>query len=313
MVNKLFDLQTKGISRRQKFFGENWYGHLENSRMISLQAIEPKLLFGKSLTILGAGQLLDFPNELFNKYSEQITLIDKSKLALKAHSNKTILYDVTGTLETWASYLLGLKVSKPEDLLIPLQTISTSHPLLSEPCFRDEVLLSLNILSQLPVYWQNSVFEIFRKKFSIKLTDEWEGTILKALIPSFRALIKSHLKTLIPEGRHKESILITDTHYLNYTLGKANPLSDHYLQIDLEANEIQTFDVKPAKNTDLEKLEVMDALFDVSIKEELSPRCNITLLHKWLWDIIPYGKEDKDSGTMHRVVALRIGKVGAVL
>ena len=53
----------------------------------------------------------------------------------------------------------------------------------------------------------------------------------------------------------------------------------------------------------------MDALFDVVIQEELGARCGIKLLDKWLWDIIPYGKEEKGSGTMHRVVALKIERL----
>ena len=132
-----------------------------------------------------------------------------------------------------------------------------------------------------------------------------EDKILEALLPSFSALLKSHLKGLIPLGKHKESLLITDTHYLEYEIPNPENLNVPFFSLK-PTNEIkQELELEYSDVSTL-RIETLDALFGVSIKEELSKECKVEFLQTWLWDISPFNSEKKKAGTSHRVIALKL-------
>lgn len=270
MVDKLFTAQTCGIKHRSNIYKNAWKSHLENSKQAIRDTFLEDLKHGKTLSVLGCGELLDFPSDIFSEFKSQIYLIDKSKEALSRFSKNTIIYDLTGSLDNWSSYLHELKTNDITSFLSEVTNLPQKIPLLKDPSFKDELVLSLNLMSQLPVYWQDSVFSIVDQKFSKQVAIDNETEILKALLPSFQKLIKSHLHSLIPSSRHKKSLLITDTHYLYYSI----------------------------KNGELN--EVMDALHGISIEMELQNKCKYILLPKWQWNIVPH--------TIHKVMALKLGK-----
>lgn len=268
MVDSLFTSQTQGIKHRSKIFKNAWKSHLENSKQAIRDTFLEDLKKGKTLSVLGCGELLDFPSDIFSEYKNQIYLIDKSKEALSKFTKNTILYDLTGNLDSWSSYLHDLKINDITSFLNELKNLPQKRPLLKDPSFKDELVLSLNLLSQLPVYWQDSVFSIVDQKFSKQISIDNENEILKALLPSSQELIKSHVHSCSPSGKHKKSLIISDTYYLHYS----------------------------TKSGELH--EVMDALHGISIEMELQNKCNHMLLSKWQWDIVPQ--------TKHKVIALKL-------
>ncbi len=271
MVDSLFTAQTQGIKHRSKIYRDAWKSHLENSKQAIRETFLEDLKKGKTLSVLGCGELLDFPSDIFSEFKDQIYLIDKSKEALSKFYKNTIIYDLTGSLDSWSSYLQDLKTKDITSFLNELKNLPQKLPLLKDPSFKDELVLSLNLLSQLPVYWQDSVFSIVDQKFSKQLAIDNETEILKALLPSSQELIKSHIHSCCASGRHKKSLIITDTHYLHYSI-KSGELN-----------------------------EVMDALHGISIEQEIESSSTYTLINKWQWEIVP-------SKINHKVIALLVEK-----
>ncbi len=306
MVDKYFRRQTKGISQRQRKYRNSWESHLSKTADLSSKILTPCLAKDKSLTILGSGKLLDFPIDLYHEYKDQITLVDRSQHALKAFNKNTVVYDITGQLDSWCHYLDSIETKNFEELLRYLKNITETLPIISSPCFRDEVLLSLNILSQLSVYWQDSVLDIFKKKFSNQMLLDKELEIINALIPSSQHLARTHINSLVPKGRHKTSLLFTDTHYIEYLVNSSMIVNDDLFFLKNERCPTQDLNLNFHKPQHKPHMEVMNALHGISIEDEIGSRCKIELLDQWLWDIVPIHSEKKNAGTKHRVIALKL-------
>ncbi len=297
-----FIKQSIGIFFRKKKYKSGWDTHLKNSSDFVYNNLIGASRKYDAITILGSGRLYDFPTGLECK---NFICVDRDPLSIFSYPNKKtknsslILYDVSSLLDIWIVSLVQTNHSSIDDFLIHLKNIQIEHKLLSKNfCFKSKLTVSLNLISQIPVYWQDQVFRIIEGKFGTthsQVNDQTESIIL-SLYPSCQYLIENHLKLLLNKNSNLKGIkiVIGDLSYiegknLNISTSDKNIFDDSSISINAKS-----------KN---EKVFLQDALFGVDIKKLLQ-----TLNQKprdtkqWIWKI-SNSNENKTS-SYHRVIAL---------
>jgi len=191
-----------GIEERALKYKRLWRVHLERTKREILEQLTGE---GESLTVLGAGRLLDLPlAELAKRYRE-IRLIDFDPGALpilKTAARKigpgriTVqLSDITNSI---ASFSKGLD-SSTEAIKFAADFVPTSPPAIKGD------VLSLNLLSQL----SHSFLSLLKRKLIQSGDGLSEEDLIEVLTPLAHRIINQHLKLLQgPEVR--SSLLITD-------------------------------------------------------------------------------------------------------
>jgi hypothetical protein len=290
-----------GLERRAQHLATFWNDHLSRTR--AAQARWARDISGGLLTVLGAGPLFDFNSAALSPRVERFRLVDANPLCVDhwKHLEKPVepvITDITNSLEAWLQTLERPSGSWNE-------TLSQIKSLSLEPkpgyVPVTDCLLSLNILSQLEVGWQESVEPLLKKRFGSRFVHQHEQEWLQAIRPSSRVLAEQHLAAL-EASRALNILLITDAEYVDYTgrkysVNKWEPPPVTWSEKGWQADAGIEFEVTTA----LEGLAI-----DGEGLAHWMPSYQVQWHDSWLWHIAPYGTEPIDHGQLHRVVALSL-------
>jgi hypothetical protein len=290
-----------GLERRAQHLATFWNDHLSRTR--AAQARWARDLSGGLLTVLGAGPLLDFNAAALSPRVERFRLVDANPLCVDHWKRlekpvEPLITDITNCLEVWLQALEGTGGSWSE-VLSEIKNLSLKPKQGFVPV--TDCLLSLNILSQLEVGWQESVEPFLKKRFGSRFVCQHEQEWLRAIQPSSRVLAEQHLAAL-EASRASDILLITDAEYVDYkgrkySLNRWEALPVSWSEKGWQADPGIEFEVTPA----LEGL-----VIDGNSLTRWMPSYQVEWHDSWLWHISPYGTEPIDHGQIHRVVALSL-------
>ena len=276
-----------GIEARHSRCRKEWARHLRATQDFQgevLSSVSRDL--GRPLTtvILGAGRLLDVNLDALDAFSKEVLCVDadpsaKNFALSKLGSLKKVsrisyeVQEITHSLSEWSEALNKIR-SEGEASAFLLSVRAESQ---KEAPWQGDVMCSLNLLSQIPLYWRDRVVEFVEKKLDIHPHDlgDFKEPLQSALKGSMRELQRSHLELLNRSGA-RSILLITDTQFEYYREG-------------------ETFLIEPA--------------LYVSVLDELSFYSEVRS-QEWTWEIAPQGIEQKEFGVRHRVRALELLKKG---
>lgn len=229
--------------------------------------------------MLGAGRLLDFEHSLAQRF-EHLRFIDADPLCepfWKRHHprHEPVIASVASPLRlppagaNWAETLREIAAQRATPV--------------DAPWLRDcDAVLSLNLMSQLPIAWQDRVEAHLRRGFGSALVKAHEEEWLAAVEPGARSLLESHLAMLNQSGAH-DVLLITDLAYIEY---KGRHMYSR-----------RRLDPPP----DLRGAEAEDALYGIG--NPALADYQRTEADEWHWHISPQGLESRSSGWVHVVGA----------
>lgn len=287
----------RAIERRRGRFAANWKPHLDMSREEQIawaKTLEP----GTSLAVLGAGRLFDVALEELAAACSEIVLYDADPQCSSAWSSAAgklrgtcrlgaKIGDLTNVLPAWSSRLRDLlSESRPAGWKQTLRQIAERFcegEVLPESSFiwprRHGAILSINLLSQIAVYWQHLLERKLQKTFGRAAVREHEQEWLEAFLPAARALVEQHLRDLGRCGA-AQILLITDVSY------------EHSYR-DSSGREV---------------LEQIDALYGCDVLAEDYLRkffsdYQVKYGGTWHWDIAPRSRS-RGVGERHRVAAI---------
>jgi len=180
--------------------------------------------------VLGAGRGYDFNLNAAQQQFQRILLVDADPSVrpswnrLAKNSTTTIdgcIADTSGVLEDW-SELFSLRVShlkgeREERFNAAVELIKEIPARLApDPSYlpfdttENQVILSLNILSQIPLAWQRVIEHNLRRNFGTAMIEEKENEWLEAYCYGGTLLIRQHLAQL---RLLTHFLLITDETY----------------------------------------------------------------------------------------------------
>ncbi len=261
-----------GIEARRERNLDKWRKHLEYSQAFQREQLADLKEF--SVAILGAGRLYDVPSAFYSERCRQVALYDWDVGALRSWrawrrkdriSLKMNCCDVLGTLARWSQVLVKPPGNLNEALEI-LSELNIDYDYV--PRIEADVVISLNILSQLSVYWWDRV-------------ERWLGedlisnnAIIKALERSCARLEMAHLHQLESSGASR--IILLADRYL------------HYYQEPIT------------------KWQTEDALL-VQFPDVIAGY-NKVATDSWFWHIAPQGVEQPDYGEIREVWAISFAR-----
>ncbi len=313
-----------GIESRHEKFGRYWQSHIEacRSQQQLWLASQTKPSREASLAILGAGRLLDVAFKDLEKHFAQIALIDGDPLSKKywkikssASLSKQII-EVSGVIASWAKTLSTNSSPSWEAALSELQSIAEnkSPQLPRGPLFQTtqyDAVLSLNILSQIPIVWQNVVEDHLKKRFGLSAITAKESEWIQAFVPSAKMLVEQHLADLNHSGA-ANILLICDIEYARYQSER-----DYTRSLGLQAPigwnpEDKRWAPSSTSATPEEiHCELQNALYgielnDPAVRARYLDKYTLTSSTEWTWHIQPQGFERRSSGMIHRVGAFHL-------
>jgi len=274
-----------GISARYARCKSYWRRHLDNSRNFQLAAVEKLCAsgdWGGRIAVLGSGRLFDVPLRELLPDSKSIALYDadpsailSNRLSLLRSRSKLSFHctELTGCLQSWSDRLGDFlraerSVKSFKNLTEFIKTLRIKDPV-TLPGY--DLVISLNLLSQIPLYWRDRVFALILKFWQLEIDeDSCNPDLMQALNTSMQLLQRDHLR-LIAAAASRKVVLITDTHFNYYQKDKSAWL-------------------------------VHDALL-VNPVEELKANFMPEQSNCWLWHIAPQGIEQESYGVIHRVEA----------
>jgi len=266
-----------GIEIRARKLAVHWRRHQDRSR--AAQARWPA--GGERIAVLGAGRLLDFEHSLEQRF-DHLRFVDADPLCApfwkrKHPRHEPVIADVSGCLAAWTTAL-----PRAASWAETLAAIGSQRaPTVVAPWLRDcDAILSLNLLSQIPIAWQERVEAHLRKQFGSEIVQSKEEEWLAAVEPGARSLVESHLSMLNQSGA-RDVLLITDLAYIEYA-GK-HKYSRHRLD-------------PPPNVTGAER---EDALYGV--EHPALSNYQRTAADEWLWHVSPQGLESSHKGSIHVV------------
>jgi hypothetical protein len=123
--------------------------------------------YGQWLTVLGAGRLLDLNSiDLLPRF-QKLRLVDADPLCLAAWKNlpkpvDPVFTDISLCLDGWLRALRQVREPWPATLDI----IRKHRAPVGYLAFGSDALLSLNILNQLQIVWQDAVETLLKQRFA---------------------------------------------------------------------------------------------------------------------------------------------------
>lgn len=276
-----------GIAARAERAKDFWRKHLEltiDFQRSAIQELDPK---PQTFLILGAGRLLDLDRKSMLSPGSHITLVDADpgvqpiwrafvrEAGSKGSSVRWVLDDITGRLAKWSqatrTWLQKNRNGTPEEFIVFLRTLATyprEETKLLQPY---EVVISLNLLSQIPIYWRERLIGILLKLRPEFTTDNHE------LLPDIES-VNSDLCGLLQQ-EHLEDlkrlaarllILVADQEFYFY--------KSQYAEWQVES-ACYGFDPLIVLGQDS------------------------LLRDSWFWHIAPQGIEQEEYGVIHKVAA----------
>lgn len=314
-----------GIETRHEKFGRFWQPHLQaclEQQRSWLQSLGPPQTEPQALAVLGAGRLLDLATEEFQEHFSRITLIDGDPLSKKFWSfpskaaiSKRII-EVSGLIHPWSRKLAQLPSRDWEDTLRFLEDIPSefSSGLPPGPALRSgpfQAVLSLNILSQIPIVWQNVVETELKKRFGLSTVLSKESEWIRAFVPSAKLLVEQHLSDL-NNSRAENLLLISDLEYARYQSGRDYSRSPH-ISAPIAWQQSKKSWGPSASTPEEISCELQSALYGIDLSEaevckEYFGNYTLDSSSEWMWHIQPQGFEKRSSGLIHRVAAFQLSR-----
>ena len=203
-----------GIEARYRRCRKFWSKHLELSKAFQRRALDDS---DKRLAILGVGRLLDV--EYPAQSIERIELFDADPgcrrawetLAKRLRGKVEVgqhFSDLTGCIDVWSARLAALQRPLERSELKRLLISLASEQLEAFPLPKVDVVVSLNLISQIPIYWRERILAA-----APHLAEDRE--IEQALDSSLAQLQRHHLRTLEKSGA-KKIVVIGDEEFLYY-------------------------------------------------------------------------------------------------
>ncbi len=292
----------RGIERRYHLFSSDWAEHLNNSKQTILNAIQYAHAQGKniSIVVLGVGQGYDVPfKEIKEKFSKRL-FVDADPVALRRWSKQgehTFHVELSAVIDLWTKEVSSFLSSRPkwDTVLTYLKDIPEKYPppdrFQSSEINKGEVIISLNLLSQIPIVWQDILEKLLVRSFGCSTLQTKEEEWLQAFVPSASALVQAHLKQLKNSGAAVLCI-ITDLEYASFPGAVTIP------ELSWEGDwkilsEVKTMELQPA----LYGVEMEGGDF---IQRYLNGfKCHAS--NSWLWKIVPRKNRSAPAPLVHRV------------
>ena len=279
--------QGLGIAEREKKLHKYWLPHLERTKAAQRRWAES--LSGSDLAVLGAGRLFDFAADTLPARFKRLLLFDADPSCaerwhtLSGVQIEPLIGDLTGCIQHWQQDLDRFYGGWDESLAHIAGIVQPAdHAML----FAADAVLSLNLMSQLPIAWQDCVEDYLSRKFGERNVAGKESEWLLAAEPGAQWIVEQHLASLAVSGAGS-ILLVTDVEYAEY---RGGPNSVRWNQGVWDADAGLRVDVTPA----LYGLDPIALLPDYTLRWQES----------WLWDISPIGVESATCGTTHRVAAM---------
>lgn len=224
--------------------------------------------------MLGAGRLYDFDATTLPPRFRRLLLFDADPSCAPAWRKQipgTVeiaprIGDLTGCLTRWQRVLSANRTGWTETLQFAAGIVQPPNDHATP--FRADAVLSLNLLSQLPIAWQDMMEQHLTRRFGRARAKSNETEWLAAVEPGGRWIVEQHLRALV-DSDATQILLITDIEY-----------HDHE---DRGA-----------------RIMVQPALYDVPVALD---GYTLDWQETWLWDISPLGAECDDYGSVHKVAA----------
>lgn len=200
-----------GIEYRYQKLGPWWSRHLESSCAVQREALSlfrsPREL---EITILGSGRLYDVDPVFFSDCSA-VHLFDYDPRSIayckRKFPDRSASYfhceDLTGAMCEWSFRLKEVSGAGSDELLVDVLTGLRGSP----PDISGDLVVSLNMLGQLGIYWLDRV----DKLLGPRITDTVQG----ALNASLERLELEHIEMLAASGA-TVIVIITDERYHFY-------------------------------------------------------------------------------------------------
>jgi len=288
-----------GLERRARALSTHWAAHLSRSR--AAQARWAQTAGGGVLCVLGAGPLLDFNAAALSPKFSSFRLVDANPLLMSGWSRlnkpvEPVITDITNCLANWRQTVKDFRGAWPETLNLIREL--KSAPAYSAP---SDALLSLNILSQLEIGWQEAVEPLLKKRFGKRFVQAHEQEWLNAIQPGSQKLVEQHLAALEASGA-RHVLLICDIEYIEYTgrLYQRHESADpplRWTEEGWQADHGITYEAIPA----LEGVVLNHQSF-----AHWLPSYELDWHESWLWHIAPNGTETVNYGKLHRVAAFAL-------
>ncbi len=290
-----------GIEQRAQRLAPFWAEHMQRTR--SAQARWAENIHGDWLTVLGAGRLLDFNKTVLLPRFRNFRLVDADPLCRAVWKNlpkpvDPVHVDISGCLDAWIRQLR--KVRKPWPVMLDAIRAVRAPQAYSA---KGDALLSLNILSQLQIVWQDRAEDLLNRRFGVAFVKAHEAEWLEALRPGGQTLVEQHLAAL-EKSSAPNVLLITDLDYIEYQ--GVTFQEDHWAPPPVEwspetgwcADEQLTCELSPA----LEGVELNEDTF-----ARWMPSYRLAWQESWLWHLVPLGTEKQQrAGKVHRVGAFAL-------
>ncbi len=294
-----------GIENRARTLAPFWAEHLNRTR--TAQARWAQRASGEWLTVLGAGRLLDFNRLALLPRFAKLRLVDADPVCQALWKGVPKLYeavclDITGCLDQWMRTLRGTGKPWQQTLQIIRNQRAPVEVAYSQ---QGDALLSLNILSQLQIVWQEAVEDYLERRFGKKLVERNEAEWLEALRPGGQALVVQHFAA-VERSKAAYVLLITDLEYLEYQ-GVVFQ-QEHWAPPPVEWTAAGGWkaevDLVWQRSPALEGVELTEETF-----ARWLPSYRLVWQESWLWHIAPQGTENTPYGTVHRVGAFALEAV----
>ncbi|MCB0323870.1 MAG: hypothetical protein KDD69_09865 [Bdellovibrionales bacterium] len=317
-----------GIRRRSRLMRLYWAEHLEHSKDVQVrwhQAIDA----ARSLLILGAGRLLDvvLPD---GPGQWRVTLVDADRSCLAQWSTLStpqlavtpLCLDLTGVLLRWQQQLTKTLPESWEDALQQIRRIPQAGGRALPPSTflaagTHDAVLSVNLLSQIPLTWQDTAERYLHRYFPRPFIEAHEAEWLSAAAVGGRMLVEQHLRDL-QASKTANLLLITDLEYAHYRVPfhyRPTGYRTAPLQWDATVDTAGSGGWREADGTSELTCEVIESLCgvgaDVRTLSSYFPDYQLRETKEWLWHIQPQGIERRDQGTLHRVAAMSFQLIAA--
>lgn len=308
----------RGIERRARQLPGYWSEHLDRTSR-AVESWVHGLHGDATLLVLGAGRLLDLDLRILSARSPRLVLVDADREAVRTVRSsgrlppgaRYVEREVSGVIDSWSKALKAALAGTCSlgDAIGVIERIPREHepaPVdLRELAGGDYTAVSINLLSQIPILWQDLVESALLRRFGRRALRAAEDSWLHAIVPAARRLIVQHLDAL---GRSSEtSLLLTDIEYAHYS-GVTPFDRARTEELPFTCRDGEWYPTGRALGSAV-RCEVMPALFGVSLETWASERGTpLVKLDEWLWHLQPLGYEDRRRGVIHRVAAFVIGR-----